>query len=73
MNPAETFVPKWADSALTKPLPVDAAELKLLRKFYSQWVHYHTIPTKRKDLQREAGDALILTHEALMTLNANRQ
>lgn len=72
MNPAETFVPPWAESALAKP-PVE--ELKLLREFYAAWVHYHTIPKDgmAKERQKLAGKKLIALHEELEAVLANRQ
>jgi hypothetical protein len=75
MNKSEPFIPRWAESALTKPSPFDVAELKMLREFYQAWLHYHTIPKdgKHKDQQRKAGDALIVLHEALEESHAHCQ
>jgi hypothetical protein len=63
----QPFIPPWAEGVLTKPRPIDAEELKLLREFYSAWIGYHTIPhdRERKDKQRIAGAHLIVLHEAL--------
>ena len=41
------FVPKWAESALTKPKPFDFEELGLLRDFYEQWEALHAIPDEK--------------------------
>ncbi len=69
MNPAEQFVPKWAELALSSKEHKDA-EIGLHRDFFDAWEHLHSLPNNHQHRRRaeEAAQKLVEIAEAIKRL-----